>query len=84
MRIFVIPNPETVIKTNPEYIILIPNTKMPVDFDLEELRKEHNCLNYFETGLWDPRGDVSSKRRYLVGLRNYIVLKFEKIGFCWD
>ena len=34
---------------------------MPISFDLECLRKEHNCVNYFETGLWDPRGDVSSR-----------------------
>ncbi len=34
---------------------------MPISFDLEELRAKHNCVNYFETGLWDPRGDVSSK-----------------------
>jgi hypothetical protein len=34
---------------------------MPISFDLEGLRKIHNCVNYFETGLWDPRDDVSSK-----------------------
>lgn len=34
---------------------------MPISFDLENLRKTHNCVNYFETGLWDPRSDVSSK-----------------------
>ena len=27
---------------------------MPISFDLEKLRKTHNCINYFETGLWDP------------------------------
>jgi len=31
-------------------------------FDLESLRQKHNCVNYFETGLWDPRDDVSSKK----------------------
>ena len=35
---------------------------MPIEFDLENLRKEHNCVNYFETGLQDPRDDVSSKK----------------------
>jgi hypothetical protein len=35
---------------------------MPISFDIEELRKAHNCSNYFETGLWDPRDDVSSRR----------------------
>ena len=34
---------------------------MPISFDLECLREKHNCVNYFETGLWDPRDDVSSK-----------------------
>ena len=35
---------------------------MPIDFDLEKLREKYNCKNYFETGLWDPRDDVSSKQ----------------------
>jgi len=34
---------------------------MPISFDLESLRVKHNCVNYFETGLWDPRENVSSK-----------------------
>jgi hypothetical protein len=34
---------------------------MPISFDLEGLRVQHNCVNYFETGLWDPRENVSSK-----------------------
>jgi hypothetical protein len=34
---------------------------MPISFDLEDLITKHNCVNYFETGLWDPRTDVSSK-----------------------
>jgi hypothetical protein len=35
---------------------------MPINFDIEKLRQEHNCINYFETGLYDPRTDVSSKQ----------------------
>lgn len=35
---------------------------MPFSFDLESLRKEHQCKHYFETGLWDPQYDVSSKQ----------------------
>ena len=35
---------------------------MPINFDIEELRQKHNCINYFETGLWDPRTNVSSKQ----------------------
>jgi hypothetical protein len=34
---------------------------MPIDFDLEKLRQKFQCQNYFETGLWDPRYEVSSK-----------------------
>ncbi len=34
---------------------------MPISFDLEALRKEHECVHYFETGLWDPTTNVSSK-----------------------
>ena len=34
---------------------------MPISFDLEHLRLNHNCVNYFETGLYDPRENVSSK-----------------------
>jgi hypothetical protein len=35
---------------------------MPINFDIEKLRQEHNCINYFETRLYDPRTDVSSKQ----------------------
>jgi len=40
---------------------------MPIAFDLENLRKLHDCVNYFETGLWDPRSDVSSKQALRCG-----------------
>jgi hypothetical protein len=40
---------------------------MPISFDLEELRKKHNCINWFETGLWDPRSDVSSRKALSCG-----------------
>jgi hypothetical protein len=35
---------------------------MPIKFDLEALRQEFGCVHYCETGLFDPRGDVSLKR----------------------
>ena len=35
---------------------------MPVAFDLEQLRKLHGCEMYLETGLWDPRENVSSRQ----------------------
>ena len=31
---------------------------MPSNFDLKNLRKKYNCINYFLTGLRDPRDDV--------------------------
>ena len=34
---------------------------MPIKFDLEQLRQQHECINYFETGLYDPHLNVSSK-----------------------
>ena len=40
---------------------------MPIAFDLESLRKEHNCVNYFETGLWDASSNVSSKQALSCG-----------------
>ena len=42
---------------NQEEILKIPTIK----FNLEELRQKYNCINYFETGLFDPRYNVSSK-----------------------
>lgn len=35
---------------------------MPIKFDLEKIRQTHNCMNYFETGLYDARHNVSSKQ----------------------
>ena len=35
---------------------------MPIHFDLENIRQTHNCINYFETGLWNPQDNVSSKK----------------------
>ena len=34
---------------------------MPISFDLEDLRKSNDCINYLETGLFDPTVDVSCK-----------------------
>jgi hypothetical protein len=43
---------------------------MPISFDLEELRKKYECVNYFETGLYDPREDVSTKKALSAGFDN--------------
>lgn len=34
---------------------------MPIKFDMEQVRKKHGCDIYLETGLWDPRTDISCK-----------------------
>jgi|UniRef100_A0A6C0IMW9 hypothetical protein len=46
---------------------------MPISFDLKKEKEAHNCVNYFETGLWDARALVSSKQALSAG--------FEKV-FC--
>ena len=51
---------------------------MPIDFDLEELRKEYNCQNYFETGLWDPRDDVSSKKALSCGFNKVYCIEIRE------
>lgn len=41
---------------------------MPTNFDIEKLRAEHNCFNWFETGLWDARyDDVTAKKALKCG-----------------
>jgi len=51
---------------------------MPIVFDLETLRKQHNCVNYFETGLWDPRDDVSSKKALSSGFEKVYCIEIRK------
>ena len=51
---------------------------MPISFDLESLRKTHNCINYFETGLWDPRDDVSSRKALSCGFDNVYCIEIRK------
>jgi hypothetical protein len=48
---------------------------MPFAFDLEALRKEHDCVHYFETGLWDPRMDVSSKQALRAGFQHVFCIE---------
>jgi hypothetical protein len=58
---------------------------MPINFDLEEIRKEYNCNNYFETGLWDPRDEVSSKKALSCGFEKVICIEIRsdwvELGF---
>jgi hypothetical protein len=51
---------------------------MPINFDLEKLRQQHNCVNYFETGLYDPRTDVSSKYALASGFNKVYCIEIRK------
>lgn len=51
---------------------------MPISFDLESLRKEHDCVNYFETGLWDPRSNVSSRQALSAGFNKVYCIEIRK------
>ena len=51
---------------------------MPISFDLEGLRKEYGCVHYFETGLWDPRDDVSSKKALTCGFETVHCIEIRK------
>jgi len=51
---------------------------MPITFDLDRLRKEHNCVNYFETGLYDPRHNVSSKQALSCGFDKVYCIEIRK------
>jgi len=51
---------------------------MPIAFDIEKLRQKYNCINYFETGLWDPRGNVSSKQALRCGFDKIYCIEIRK------
>jgi hypothetical protein len=51
---------------------------MPISFDLEDIRVKNNCVNYFETGLYDPRTDVSSRRALLCGFEKLFCIEIRK------
>jgi hypothetical protein len=51
---------------------------MPMRFDLESVRKAHNCVNYFETGLWDPREDVSSSKALVAGFEKVYCIEIRQ------
>ena len=58
---------------------------MPISFDLESLRQKYNCLNYFETGLYDTRSQNSSIHKALsCGFKNIFSIEIKdtwvKIG----
>ena len=57
---------------------------MPISFDLEEFRKKHNIVNYFETGLYDVRFDVSCKKALNCGFKKLYKTVFKLRNFEWS
>ena len=51
---------------------------MTIDFNIEELRKQHDCINYFETGLWDPRSNVSSRQALSCNFENVYCIEIRE------
>ena len=51
---------------------------MPINFDIEFVRKTYNCINYFETGLWDPRYNISSKQALQCGFDKVYCIEIRK------
>lgn len=58
---------------------------MPISFDLQAIKEKHNCVNYFETGLWDPRSNVSSKQALAAGFERVFCIELRdqwvKLGY---
>lgn len=60
---------------------------MPIQFNLEKLRVDNQCENYFETGLWDCDDDISLKlalkcgfeKLYSVEIREDLCKKAEEL-----
>jgi hypothetical protein len=53
---------------------------MPINFNLEQLRTEHGCSTYLETGLYDPKEDISIKKALAAGFEKVFSIEIRK-GF---
>ena len=51
---------------------------MPIDFDLEKIRSTYGCSTYLETGLYDPRTEVSIKRALSCKFDNVFSIEIRK------
>ncbi len=51
---------------------------MPINFNLEEIRQKYNCSIYFETGLWDPRDNISSKQALEANFNKIFCIEIRK------
>ena len=45
---------------------------------MERLRKRYGCVNYFETGLYDPREDISSRKALRCGFDKVFSIEIRK------
>jgi hypothetical protein len=52
---------------------------MPFAFDLENLRTVHNCVHYFETGLWNAEEGVSSKQALAAGFKRVFCIELQDV-----
>jgi len=52
---------------------------MTIAFDLENIRKQHDCVNYFETGLWDPRTNVSSRQALAANFKKVFCIELRQL-----
>ena len=51
---------------------------MPIEFDLEQIRAQHRIVNYFETGLYDPRCNVSLRKAIHCDFRKLYSVELRK------
>lgn len=51
---------------------------MPISFDIEELRQRYNCSTYLETGLYDPRRDVSCRKALTTGFKKLYTIELRE------
>ena len=59
-------------------LIHIFTVVMPIRFDLEKIRKTSQCVNYFETGLFNPQCEVSLKRAIRSGFEKVYSIEIRK------
>jgi hypothetical protein len=52
---------------------------MPINFDLEALKIQHNCVNYLETGLWDSRDEnISIHKALKAGFEHSFTIEIQE------
>ena len=51
---------------------------MPIAFDIEELRRRFDCTTYLETGLYDPRVDVSCRKALTCGFKKLYTVELRQ------